>query len=298
MSNKLRSALYSVHQLIKQMHGYSYASKADMKHMINRCMKDLHELGFKVGHLNGLKPNHIDVLVEHWKKQGKSPATIKNYMSKLRKLAYFLDKRKLVKTGNDSYQIDKRTYIPTQNKAIHHVDLNLCTDPHIRLSLEAQMLFGLRREESMKFVISEAWNGDFLYIRPSWTKGGTGRLLKITNEEQMKWLFKVSQQIRHGDSLIPAERTYKQHLSHYQQQAKLMGVCKLHGLRHAYAQRRYIELTKQLDPLNIGLKCPIAGEKAAQELDQLEKKIDRQARGIISRELGHSRLNITKTYLG
>ena len=50
MSNKLRSALYSVHQLIKQMQGYSYASKADMKHMINRCMKDLHELGFKVSH--------------------------------------------------------------------------------------------------------------------------------------------------------------------------------------------------------------------------------------------------------
>ncbi len=89
MSNKLRSALYSVHQLSKQMQGYSYASKADMKHMINGCMKDLHESGFKVGHLNGLKPKHIYVLVEHWKKQGKSSVIIKNYMSKLRKLAYF-----------------------------------------------------------------------------------------------------------------------------------------------------------------------------------------------------------------
>lgn len=247
MSNKLRSALYSVNQLIKQMQGYSYASKADMKHMINRCMKDLHELGFKVGHLNGLKPKHIYILVEHWKKQGKSPATIKNYMSKLRKLAYFLDKPKLVKTGNDSYQIDKRTYIPTQNKAIHQIDLNLCTDPHIRLSLEAQMLFGLRREESMKFVVSEAWHGDCLHIKPSWTKGGIGRLLKITNEEQMKWLLKVS---------------------------------------------------KQLDPLNIGLRCPIAGGKTAQELNQTERKIDKQVRGIISRELGHSRINITRTYLG
>ncbi|KTC78159.1 putative integrase [Legionella brunensis] len=74
-----------------------------MKHMINRCMKDLHELGFKVGHLNGLKPKHIYALVEHWKKQGKSPATIKNYMSKLHKLAYSLDKPKLVRTGNTLY---------------------------------------------------------------------------------------------------------------------------------------------------------------------------------------------------
>ncbi|HAU1023883.1 TPA: integrase [Legionella pneumophila] len=298
MSNKLRSAIYSVHQLIKQMQGYSYASKADMKHMINHCMKDLHELGFKVSHLNGLKPKHIYVLVEHWKKQGKSPATIKNYMSKLRKLAYFLDKPKLVKTGNDSYQIDKRTYIPNQNKAIHHIDLNLCTDPHIRLSLEAQMLFGLRREESMKFIISEAWHGDCLYTKPSWTKGGIGRLLKITNEEQMKWLLKVSQQIKPGESLTPKERTYKQHLSHYQQQAKLMNVNKLHGLRHSYAQRRYVELTKNLDPLKIGLLCPIAGGKTVKELHRTEKQIDRQVREIISRELGHSRLNITRTYLG
>lgn len=298
MNNKLRSVLYSVNQLIKQMRGYSYASRADMKHMINRCMKDLHELGFKVGHLNGLKPKHVYVLVEHWKKQGKSPATIKNYMSKLRKLAYFIDNPKLVKSGNDAYQIDKRTYIPTQNKAIHHIDLNLCTDPHIRLSLEAQMLFGLRREESMKFVVSEAWYGDCLDIKPSWTKGGIGRLLKITNEEQMKWLFKVAEQIERGKSLIPKERTYKQHLSHYQRQTKLMGVCKLHGLCHAYAQRRYIELTKELNPLKIELNCPIAGGKTTKELNREEKQIDKQAREIISRELGHSRLNITKTYLG
>lgn len=150
----------------------------------------------------------------------------------------------------------------------------------------------------MKFVVSEAWYGDCLHIKPSWTKGGIGRLLKITKEEQMKWLFKVSQQIKRGESLIPKERTYKQHLSHYQQQAKLMGVCKLHGLRHAYAQRRYAELTKQIDPLHRGLLSPIAGGKTTKELDREEKQIDRQARQIISRELGHSRLNITKTYLG
>lgn len=111
----------------------------------------------------------------------------------------------------------------------------------------------------MKFVISEAWHGGYLLIKPSWTKVGIGRIINITNEEQMNWLLKVSQQIKIRESLIPKERTYKQHLSHYQQQAKLMGVCKLHGLRHAYAQQHYAELTKQLDPLQNGLVCPIAG---------------------------------------
>jgi len=298
MNNKLRSALYSVNQFINQMRGYSYASQADTRHMLSRCMKDLHELGFKVSHLNGFKAKHVYVLVEHWKKQEKSPATIKNYMSKLRKMAYLLDKPNLVKTGNDTYEIEKRTYVPIQNKAIYHLDLNLCTDPHIRLSLEAQILFGLRREESMKFVISEAWHGDCLVIKPSWTKGGVGRIINITNEEQIKWLFKTSQQIQIKESLIPIERSYKQHLSHYQRQAKLMGVCKLHGLRHAYAQRRYAELTKQLDPLQSGWSCPIAGGKPSVSLNRVEKEIDRRVREMISRELGHSRLNITRTYLG
>lgn len=77
-----------------------------------------------------------------------------------------------------------------------------------------------------------------------------------------------------------------------------MGVCKLHGLRHAYAQRRYEEITKQLDSCRKGLICLIAGGKPSIELNATEKTIDRKAREMISRELGHSRLNITKIYLG
>ncbi|STY28483.1 integrase [Legionella wadsworthii] len=34
----------------------------------------------------------------------------------------------------------------------------------------------------------------------------------------MKWLQTVWKQIRRAESLIPAKRTYKHHLSHYQQQ--------------------------------------------------------------------------------
>ena len=51
------------------MQGYSYASKADMKHMINLYERST-RTGF-YGHLNGLKPKHIYILVEHWKRQGK-----------------------------------------------------------------------------------------------------------------------------------------------------------------------------------------------------------------------------------
>lgn len=297
-NNKLRNAKFSVSELVKQIQGHSFASRADMRHMLNRCIKDLHELGYKIGHLQGLKPKHVHILVKHWKKQGKNPGTIKNYMSKLRKTAILLGKPQLLKPSNDDYQIPRRSYAPTHNKAIYQVDYSQCSNLLIRLSLEAQSLFGLRREESMKLVLSEAWLGDSLKLKPSWTKGGIGRNIQLTNDEQRQWLVKAMQRIPAGHSLIPQEKSYKQHLNYYKTQTKQMGIHKCHGLRHAYAQRRYHELTKQFDSLGRGLICPIAGGKPTKSLNKDEKLIDRKAREIISRELGHARIAITKIYCG
>ena len=296
--SKLRSAEYSINESLKQIKGYSHASLADMRHMLKRCIKDLHEQGYKVAHIKGLKPKHVHVLVEHWKKENKNPATIKNYMSKLRKLAILLDKPTLIKPSNDDYQITRRNYTPTYNKAIHNLDTSKCTDPMIRLSLEAQALFGLRREESMKIIISEAWQGNCLKIKPSWTKGGIGRTLEITNQEQRQWLIKARKAIPSGHSLIPKDRTYKQHLRQYQSQTKRMGISKCHGLRHAYAQRRYFELSKMFDPHGKGLHCPMEGGKRYRDMSAEEQAIDRRVRNILSREMGHSRRVITRVYCG
>lgn len=284
--------------MLKNLQGGSYATRADMKYMLNRCIKDLHTKGYKLSHIKGLKPKHIYVLVEHWKKEGKSPATIKNYMAKLRKVAVIIDKPKLVKANNEAYKLEKRTYIPTYNKAIHQTDFSKCQDRNIRLSLEAQALFGLRREESMKLKIHEAYFGNRLTIKPSWTKGGIGRTIPIQNETQRQWLLEASKQVASGQSLIPKERTYKQHLSHYQTTLKQMGLSRCHGLRHAYAQRRYHELTKQFDKQGKGWQCPLAGGKSKSELNTYQKAIDHRARKILSLELGHSRIAITKIYCG
>ncbi|HAT7823909.1 TPA: integrase [Legionella pneumophila] len=296
--SKLKSALFSINECINELNVYSHASKADTRHILNRCIKDLHEQGFMVAHIKGLKSKHIYVLVQYWKKQGKTPATIKNYMSKLRKLSIWLNKPELIKPSNDHYQIDKRNYIPTYNKAITDINFSKCEEPMIRLSLEAQYLFGLRREESMKLVISEAWRGDRLILKPSWTKGGIGRAIDITNKEQKEWLEKAIKQIPHGHSLIPKNKTYKQYLRQYQTETEKLGLKNCHGLRHAYAQKRYHDITSQLSPDKQPFKCPIEGGKPSKYLSQSEKAIDREAREIISRNLGHSRVSITKSYLG
>jgi integrase len=189
--------------MVRQLNIQSYTTAADTRVMLVRCIKDLHELGFKVGHIKGIKERHVHALIAHWKGQDKNPATIKNYMSKLRTMAKYLGNPEMIKADNHAYEIKERSYVPTVNKAITSIDLSACEDPYIKLSLEGQALFGFRREESLKFTLSEAYKNNHLVIQPSWTKGGVGRIISIKTEEQRLWIEKVNQLVLPGQSLIP-----------------------------------------------------------------------------------------------
>jgi len=296
--NKLRSAEYSINQIVKQSNYQSHTSRHDMKHILVKCVKDLHQLGFKVAHVKGFKAKHVFKLVEHWKAQEKSPGTIKNCLSKLRELGRIMGDEKLVKKENAAYQIDARTYKSEHSRGIYNLDLSKCTNPYIKLSLEGQRLFGLRREESLKIVIKEAVNDGYLKLKPSWTKGGIGRNIPIRTAEQKEWIRKVQSLVTPGKSLIPENDSYKKHLNRYVYQTRQMSLKNLHGLRHAYAQERYKELTRYFDKEGKGWECPFLGGKNKQEMSEYERKIDIKVKHILTRELGHSRPNITEVYLG
>ncbi len=51
-------------------------------------------------------------------------------------------------------------------------------------SVQLQRHFGLRREEAMKIQPSAADQGDCLYLKTSWTKGGRPRTIPITTTIQ------------------------------------------------------------------------------------------------------------------
>ena len=53
----------------------------------------------------------------------------------------------------------------------------------------------------------------------------------------------------------------------------------MHGLRHAYAQARYEELT--------GWECPATRGPDSKSLSLEQRELDREVRLIISQELGH-----------
>jgi integrase len=157
------------------------------------------------------------------------------------------------------------------------------------MSLELQQAFGLRREEAIKIRPDLADRGDTLWLKPSWTKGGRERIIPIRTEKQRAVLDNARQLAGKG-SLIPSHKTYKQQMKLYEGQCIRAGLSKMHGLRHAYAQRRYVELT--------GFLAPIAGGPNRTALSADERALDKKARAAISAELGHDRERITTVYLG
>jgi integrase len=167
--------------------------------------------------------------------------------------------------------------------------LEQVTDAHVRMSLQLQAAFGLRREEAIKFQPSYADRGDHIALKASWTKGGRERTVPITTAEQRDVLHAAHRLAGRG-SLIPANKTYIQQRHVYDGQCKAAGLSNMHGLRHQYAQSRYEALT--------GWKAPAAGGPQRQSLTMSQRLLDTEARESISKELGHNRAGIVSAYCG
>ena len=161
-------------------------------------------------------------------------------------------------------------------------------DAHVRMSLELQQAFGLRREEAIKFQPRYADRGDHLELKASWTKGGKARVIPVRTEAQRAVLDRARQLAGNG-SLIPSSRNYRQQLRIYERHTANAGLSQMHGLRHAYAQSRYAELT--------GWPAPAAGGPTVKALTPEQKAIDQQARLTISQELGHERAQVVSIYM-
>jgi hypothetical protein len=238
-----------------------------------------------------LKPKHVEALVNRWQAEVLSVGTIKNRMTVLRWWAQKVGRQNVIARQNDHYGIPERTFVSTESKArqVDGAALERVGDVHVRMSLELQQAFGLRREEAIKFQPSYADQGDHLVLKDSWTKGGKAREIPVRCAAQRAVLDRAHRLAGRG-SLIPAERNYRQQLRVYERHTANAGLSRLHGLRHAYAQGRYEELT--------GWKAPAAGGPTSSSLARDQRAIDREARLVISRELGHEREQITTVYLG
>ncbi len=287
----MRRLNYQLKQLCKNNRDGSFGTQVQRERVLTLVANQLHELGFRDMQAKSLKPKHVEALVKRWLESTVAIGTIKNRMAAIRWWAAKVNKQNVVARSNDHYGIPRRCYVSSANRAtaLDEDRLARITDQHVRMSLELQREFGLRREEAIKIRPDLANKGNTLWLKPSWTKGGRAREIPICTEAQREVLDKARALAGNG-SLIPADRNYKAQKNRYEGQCIRAGLSKMHGLRHAYAQRRFEEIA--------GFPAPLAGGPKRADLTNDQRALDKKARAVITNELGHNREQVTVTYLG
>lgn len=273
--------------------GGSYGRRADRKRDLRLMAKQLYAMGFKKLRALDLGGRHVNRLIALWKEQGRSVGTMKNRMGSLRWWAAAVGRSHVMARTNDAYGIPSRP-ITQESRAVELTDdlLQAIDGPfceRIRVSLQLQRYIGLRIEESLKIRPTHAIGRDEhgvivrLDLRGSWCKSGRTRSILIDDDRQRE-ILEAAARIAGIGSMIPSHLSYIQYLKKMQYRCDKAGLHHRHGLRHRYAQMRYLALTGSLPP-----NCEGPLETWAR---------DDRARHIISNELGHGRKNVTAAYLG
>lgn len=282
---------FSLKQLCRRNQDGSFATRRDREYILDHIANQLQDMGYRHMRASSLRPRHVERLVEQWKAEGISIATMKNRMAELRWWAEKIGKPSIVAKDNEHYGIGDRRYVTNESKArqLTAGDLSKVSDSYTHFSLRMQAAFGLRRAESIKIRPEWADRGDRLLLKDTWTKGGREREIPVLTAEQRQVLDEAKRFAGSG-SLIPPDLSYIEQLRRFEHQCANAGIHRIHGHRHQYAQTRYRELT--------GWAAPAAGGPRSKTLSSEQRTTDREARIAISRELGHEREQITAVYLG
>lgn len=104
---------FQANKFLKQHCASSFATKSERIKTIRLVDKQLRELGFKNLQLKGLKPKHIDALLQKWQAENLSAGTIKNRMVHIRWLTEKIGKKGVISPSNSDLGIDKCSSLHT-----------------------------------------------------------------------------------------------------------------------------------------------------------------------------------------
>lgn len=276
-----------------------------------RFAKQLHQRGYRVQHWKNISNRHVGVVVEDWQQQGLAVSTIKAYLSSVRQMCRAYGNETIHK-NNSEFGVGKRCYITTQSKAVPEIVYRAVLDQLLSGSERFQRIgrqltvmreLGLRHEEARKINPETALLSDGRIYISAGTKGGRDRILHTPSQEQIEAVKALTPFIgKHGNSWpnSVSESSWEKYVYKI---ISRMGLCiktcgaSLHGLRHAYAQARYRELT------NLAAPCLYPSpsdyrEAAYQQHGKDWRNTHDQAINILAHELGHNRGEVTTTYLG
>ena len=280
-----------------------------------RFVETLREIGFGVEKWTNISNHHVAKVVEHWQAEGLKAATIKNYVAGVRAVcrAYGNDR---IHEDNTAFNIERRAYVTNRDKSVSWEgyqqvrtrleDSGDEAKERVGLMLGYEREFGMRAEEATKFNPFRDTEYGQVHIHVG-TKGGRPRWVPILSERQEDLLAQARESGFYASpraTIIPEDLREEQWRDYVYRAVREEGLTKenlgtMHGLRHAYAQERYEELTGFLPPVKFASKGAYEAQAVSAAGDDWRER-DELARCAIREELGHSpgRDDIDSQYLG
>ena len=108
-------------QLCNRNRDGSFSTQAARRNVLSMVGRQLVKLGVFNLPVTGLKQKHVAKLMERWKEDGCSEATLKNRMSHMRWWSEKIGKQNLIPRTNAELGIGRRTYVTKQTKA-HQIE--------------------------------------------------------------------------------------------------------------------------------------------------------------------------------
>ena len=294
-------------RLNDSMHVLSGKSKSNIRDEAQAIAKDFKELGYKIN-TKFQSPTQITAqdfknIAAHWKEKGYAIGTQQDKASALRHI--------LSVCGNVSANVNNKELgienagrdvlnIKNENrgcKPLSKIILNSVKDNSVRAAIKLIISYGLRRDEALHAVwaISKGRNigeGGVLALQGSWTKNGRARSFKMADgglalkeATELVRNFEIKGRVEQFRGRI--DREFNEH--HLK---KVSGDPALHphALRHNYSQNRYLSITS--------LAAPSAGGINFKDMTKEQKSLYHNACSTIALEMGHTRPEISKTYIG
>ena len=263
-----------------------------------------------------LSGRHVEFLFEEWERRAIAgelgASSLQKFHSFLSTFAAWIGKPGLVKPIGAYIQdasLYARTYVATRSKAwepngvtADDMIAEVTTfDERAAAQLALMQAFGLRFKEAVMVrphvdVVTAAQAGrsaneaEFFMAIHRGTKGGRFRHVPVVSPEQVAALERAKRVVSKADeslsdpgyTLVRAIRHLRYVMERYGITKRCLGVTP-HGLRHGFAARRYED--------EVNSDAPALDDVGAL------RESDERARLVVSRELGHSRKQITSVYL-
>jgi integrase len=286
--------------------------------VLDACAKRSGDPSLRLRNTTEFRVEHLLAILRSFGEEKLKLSTVHNYLSVLRKFFTQLGRRHLIPCTDDLVLLviehdvplhfgcrSYTAYVPRCWSAMVNVDAVLQRirqiSEHAHLLCLLCLAFGLRASEVLRLRPVESDLGDHLWVRRG-PKGNRERFVPFSSDPQQRAeqraALEQAKSICGGDPnryLGFGERNLEQARKYFELAMQRCGVTQtqlgimIHGLRHEYAVRRFMELT--------GLPAPVLRQAPLHAyLDRME--LVRRAQKQIAVELGHGRASVASAYIG